>query len=198
MGTSALVRQFYFTGGTALTAFHLGHRDSEDLDFFSLREIHEVELKPFRDWCRRKQYQAEWSVHGPRFTALLSRQRSRLKVDFAYYPYPRIESGMTWQRLSIDGAKDIAVNKIQAIATRVESKDFIDLYYLAQRHPDWSLDGLRRLARLKFDVTMDPFTLGEKFMSVQSFKDFPRMHLPFSRQAFRSFFVEAARQIARR
>ena len=30
-----LNKQFYFTGGTALSAIYLHHRESEDLDFFS-------------------------------------------------------------------------------------------------------------------------------------------------------------------
>ena len=29
-------RQFFFTGGSALAAFYLVHRESQDLDFFSL------------------------------------------------------------------------------------------------------------------------------------------------------------------
>jgi predicted nucleotidyltransferase component of viral defense system len=32
---SPLCRRFYLTGGTALAAFYLHHRLSEDLDFFS-------------------------------------------------------------------------------------------------------------------------------------------------------------------
>lgn len=32
---SKLRKQFYFTGGTALSAIYLHHRESEDLDFFS-------------------------------------------------------------------------------------------------------------------------------------------------------------------
>jgi len=34
-----LARQFYLTGGTALAAFYLHHRYSEDLDFFSETEF---------------------------------------------------------------------------------------------------------------------------------------------------------------
>ena len=34
-----LKENFYLTGGTALAAFYLGHRYSEDLDFFSEKEF---------------------------------------------------------------------------------------------------------------------------------------------------------------
>ena len=35
LGESDLAEIFYLTGGTALSAFYLHHRESEDLDFFS-------------------------------------------------------------------------------------------------------------------------------------------------------------------
>jgi len=35
---------FYFTGGTALSEFYLQHRLSEDLDFFSEKEIDDLWL----------------------------------------------------------------------------------------------------------------------------------------------------------
>jgi predicted nucleotidyltransferase component of viral defense system len=34
----ALNKYFYLTGGTALAAFYLNHRKSEDLDFFKRRD----------------------------------------------------------------------------------------------------------------------------------------------------------------
>ncbi len=38
---------FYLTGGTALAAYYLHHRYSEDLDFFSFKEIGLLELDTF-------------------------------------------------------------------------------------------------------------------------------------------------------
>ena len=35
VGKESFFTNFYFTGGTALSAFYLQHRYSEDLDFFS-------------------------------------------------------------------------------------------------------------------------------------------------------------------
>jgi hypothetical protein len=36
---SPLKDAFYLTGGTALAAFHLGHRRSDDLDFFTEGDV---------------------------------------------------------------------------------------------------------------------------------------------------------------
>jgi len=38
------VKNFYLTGGTALSEYYLHHRISEDLDFFSEREIDKIWL----------------------------------------------------------------------------------------------------------------------------------------------------------
>lgn len=48
----SLRKQFYFTGGTALSAFYLHHRESEDLDFFSERDFVDLFflLKEFTFW----------------------------------------------------------------------------------------------------------------------------------------------------
>lgn len=43
--TSNLGKQFFLTGGTALAAFYLGHRQSKDLDFFTLKEFDSLELE---------------------------------------------------------------------------------------------------------------------------------------------------------
>lgn len=34
-----IFQNFYFTGGTALSAFHLQHRESEDLVFFQKADL---------------------------------------------------------------------------------------------------------------------------------------------------------------
>ena len=38
-GEQSLAKHFYLTGGTALAAYYLNHRLSEDLDFFSEQEF---------------------------------------------------------------------------------------------------------------------------------------------------------------
>ena len=42
-----LVKKFYLTGGTALAAFYLYHRYSEDIDFFSEEEVDLLPIDAF-------------------------------------------------------------------------------------------------------------------------------------------------------
>jgi len=178
--------------------FYLHHRDSEDLDFFSEQEVELSDLRPFLAWSRRQQCLVDWEVKGPRRMALIHRGREKLKVDFSYYPFPRVERGFCWNKLSVDSEKDIAVNKIQAMATRLESKDFIDFFVMMKRHSHWRVEELRRLTRIKFDVNLHPYALGEKFLQVDQLRDFPVMHEPFDPKEFRAFFLQAAADLAKK
>jgi predicted nucleotidyltransferase component of viral defense system len=54
VGESSIAKNFYLTGGTALTAFYLGHRYSEDLDFFSETEIDTLPLNVFLKEAKSK------------------------------------------------------------------------------------------------------------------------------------------------
>lgn len=42
---SPFSRSFFLTGGTALSAFYLFHRESQDLDFFSLKPFDTLLLR---------------------------------------------------------------------------------------------------------------------------------------------------------
>jgi predicted nucleotidyltransferase component of viral defense system len=42
-----LKKYFYLTGGTALSAYYLKHRYSEDLDFFSLKPVDTLSIEVF-------------------------------------------------------------------------------------------------------------------------------------------------------
>lgn len=43
--SAPFAKSFFFTGGTALAAFYLGHRESQDLDFFSLQAFDTLALR---------------------------------------------------------------------------------------------------------------------------------------------------------
>lgn len=50
--SSAIGKQFFLTGGTALSAFYLGHRESRDLDFFTLEKFDSWKLNRIIDQIR--------------------------------------------------------------------------------------------------------------------------------------------------
>src|SRR3989338_6458891 len=128
-----LCKRIYFTGGTPLAAFYLHHRLSEDIDLFSETEFSERSLGPFITKAQHKfgitnvAYDIFLGLHTFQLTFPNS---TILKVDFSYYPYPRIEKGTQYLNISVDSLLDVAVNKIHTIATSKKSRarDFIDIF----------------------------------------------------------------------
>ncbi|MDM8549078.1 nucleotidyl transferase AbiEii/AbiGii toxin family protein [Desulfobacterales bacterium HSG2] len=125
---SDLSEVFRLSGGTALSAFYLEHRLSDDLDFFSSEKIPYYMVKDFL-----KQLGFTDKIHFAKkydrniFTLKL-RDNSVLKTEFTYYPLKNIENTNRIGSLRIDSFKDIVVNKLCAIADRIDIKDYVDIY----------------------------------------------------------------------
>ncbi|MBM4402470.1 MAG: nucleotidyl transferase AbiEii/AbiGii toxin family protein [Candidatus Cloacimonetes bacterium] len=84
-----LTKRFYFTGGTALSAFYLRHRISEDLDFFSEQEFDTTYITLFFKNNKEKIGFQKIEPHRNenRFMYFLHFDKEQLKVDFSFYPY---------------------------------------------------------------------------------------------------------------
>jgi len=192
-----LRERFYFTGGTPLAAFYLYHRLSEDIDLFSEDEINISAVQAFIKKTQKLLHVSK--VEYTNFLGLHSFQlffstKRILKVDFNYYPFPRIENGMMYKNIIVDSIFDIAVNKVQTVATRVRARDFIDLYFI-MREKRYVFSELLKMARIKFDWYTDPIQLGSRLLQAQEVKDFPRMLKPIDHTEWQNFFVEEAKKL---
>lgn len=192
-----LVREFYLTGGTPLAAFYLHHRRSEDLDFFSEREVNIIYLRNFiGKWQKKLKLQA---VDYKNFLGLHTFQfyfspKNILKVDFNYYPFPRIEKGIKYKNISIDSWYDIAVNKVHTIAMKPRARDFIDIYFLI-KEKKLSFKKLLLDAKAKFDWHIDPLQLGAQLIKAKELKDFPVMLKRIGAKEWREFFIAEAKKL---
>ena len=196
-----LLKRYYWTGGTVLSEFYLHHRDSYDIDLFTgNEEIHLPSVSKFVSLVGRSLGAVKTSY--ARFLGLHSFQLSfprgeSLKVDFNYYPFPRINVGKKWNGLAIDSLQDIAVNKVHTIAMRPRERDYIDLYFILQNHEN-SLIAVKEmigLAKAKFDWHIEPHQLGENFSKVVTVKDIPKMLVPFDRKKMIDFFLDLAKSL---
>lgn len=120
---------WYLTGGTALSRFHLQHRYSDDLDFFSLETSSFTEVfREEREKIIRKWSQAEIQVDSRDFKRLLIKRESvSVKLDFVCDRTARIgrpEQRGVWK---IDTVRNIASNKIGAVLGRDEPRDAADI-----------------------------------------------------------------------
>lgn len=194
VATNSFFDEFYFTGGTALSAFYLNHRYSEDLDFFTEKEFNSEALFTLVDsWRKKCGFTFTSEFHQVVHIFMLTFQNGRvLKVDFGYYPYPRIEQSQIVNNIKTDSLVDIAVNKLLTITQRTTIKDFVDLYYLLQEFTIWDLiQGVR----VKFRVDLEPFILASDLLKVDDFDQLPRMIRPLKLEELKAFFRQKAREM---
>lgn len=189
-------RNFYFTGGTALSHYYLQHRYSEDLDFFSYEKFDNLVIL---DLMTRLGDKLGFKLES-RFNQVLYvfnltfSDGEKLKVDFGRYPYKLIEdSGITDAGVKIDSLRDIATNKLLTISQRTDVKDFIDLYFLMQSK--YSVWDLIYGVEAKFKMEQDTIILGEYFLKVEDFSFLPKMIKPLSLPVLKSFFRERAKKL---
>lgn len=180
-------KQFFLTGGTALSVFYLHHRVSDDLDFFTTEDVNMADLSL---WLK-----AEWKEGYSliRSTpAYLSALMDGVRVDFVLdhlsdkdgRPQVLVEQNP----LSVDTVQNIAANKLCTLVSRTEPKDIIDFFFLMTEVPDLSFEALFTSARKREALLDDPptaaYQLEENF---QFFKEHPqlrpRLLKPFDIQA---------------
>ena len=189
-----LCKKFYLTGGTPLSAFYLYHRISEDIDLFCEEEINLLPIRAFLGKVHRKlklkkiDYRNFLGLHS--FELYFS-EKEKLKVDFNYYPFPRIGKGIKYKNISVDSIYDIAVNKVHTIVMKPRARDFIDIYFII-KEKKYSFDDLIMKAKAKFDWHIDPIQLGIAFTQAAELKDYPRMIKKIDHREWKQFFIDYA------
>lgn len=142
---------FRFTGGTALSAFYLEHRLSEDLDFFSSENVPLTVIEKFLKSINVVKDIAFSKLFDRNIFNLNLKDGGYLKVEFTYYPLKNIEKYKIIENLRIDSFLDIIVNKLCAIADRSDAKDYVDVYF-AIVNRGLSLKELLNLAERKCGI----------------------------------------------
>lgn len=190
-----LKNNFYLTGGTALAAFYLNHRYSEDLDFFSENEFDVSELNAFFKGLKKQLgiLKIDFQQSLNRNIFFLHFGNEVLRIEFTYFPFPRIERGRREYGIEIDSVLDIAVNKLFTIYQRSKARDYIDLYYLCTEK-GFSITELIAMAKAKFDFHIDPLQLGTQFNKAKEVKDYPKMIKEIQHEAWKNFFIDEAKK----
>jgi len=193
-----ITSRFYLTGGTALSEFYLQHRLSYDIDLFIEKEevdqtLIEAFLKKISTELRVKEIKRSQFM-GLFSYILVYEDGEELKVDFNYYPFPRIEKGIKLNNLVIDSVYDIAVNKLQTIFTNPRNRDYLDLYLIMQKY-NYSLDKLILSAKAKFDWHIDRVTLASQFIKVTDTDESSMMLVTFDKKGMDRFFLKLAKSL---
>lgn len=187
--SSPAVGDFYLAGGTAL-ALHLGHRYSEDFDFFTAQPFNIGSL--LSELKRLGNCQEVKQSSGTLFIRFES-----VRCSFISYKYPLLETPVSssWG-FGIVSVREIGAMKIMAIGGRGRRRDFVDLYFIARQ---FSLEQAWRDFETKYAGTgYEPY----HFMSALTYfhdaelDNMPEMITPVKWNDVKAFFETEIRTIA--
>ena len=121
-------------GGTALAAYYLGHRESQDLDLFGDRGLHAAEFgAALVGVLESAGVDVEVAAGGEGFAELAA---AGVRVHIARALPFRLEAPLpTDEGLPVASFRDLAAGKLHAVCDRFEPRDFIDLHAIVTR-PD--------------------------------------------------------------
>lgn len=125
LGKQDFIKRAYLAGGSAL-ALQLGHRRSIDFDFFTDQEFELKEVK--ETLCAVGSYKAQQET-----PKTIVGEFNRIKFSLFYYPYKLISRTIQFKGVNLASKSDIAAMKLVAITDRGTKKDYIDLYFLANK-----------------------------------------------------------------
>jgi len=192
-----LTDEFYFTGGTALSELYLQHRESDDLDFFSLKSFDPQSIfSRLTQWSDEFNYKILYEFIDPTHIYFLTfGDGFRLKIDFAPYPYNQLDEPKLFiNKMKADSLRDIAANKMIVLSQRREIKDFVDLYFILLENNFWSI---REDAEKKFKVEIDPYLFAGDCMNILDFTYLPKMIKPLNLDKLKEFYKNLARNLGK-
>lgn len=195
--TSNLAKEFYFTGGTALSHYYLQHRLSEDLDFFRAEEFEvqgvHIALKSLKQLIGHNKIDFQVSMNRNLFF-LHFPDDTVLKLEFTYYPFTQIEQTKKIDGLLVDSAIDIAINKLFTIVQTPRGRDYYDLYYLIKKY-GYTIPKLRMLAKQKFDWHIDSLMLASQLDKASGFLDDPILINNGDKEKIFAYFETEAKEL---
>jgi len=182
-------QSFYLTGGTALAAWYLFHRYSDDLDLFT--NDHSLELV----WptLQRILPALGFAVESrtPQFIRL--RHPEGLRVDVVHDVPFRVGVPVRQGAWLVDTLENITLNKVAAIQGRLDVKDYVDLYLLLKDDPQRILTWLSQATQK--DASIEPFLWSRLIGDVETFRVLPRMIVPLQLSELVAFYRTLRRLI---
>jgi len=177
-----VARSFYLTGGTALAAFYLFHRYSDDLDLFTHDQPFEVVWPTVQQLLPRLELTVE--SRTPQFIRL--RHPEGLRVDVVHDVPFRVGVPVRHGQWLVDTLDNITLNKVSAIQGRLDVKDYVDLYFLLKDDPPRILSWLRQATQK--DASIEPFLWSRLIGEVETFRVLPRMIVPLRLEELVAFY----------
>jgi hypothetical protein len=126
--------RFFLTGGAALAGFHLGHRQTQDLDLFTTEDQLEEGVAALAATARGIGASIEALQTAPDFRRyLLRRGEETLIVDLVRDLVPQLyREKQVIGGIRVDPPEEILANKLCTLLSRSEIRDLVDVRALEQ------------------------------------------------------------------
>lgn len=198
LAKTPIKENFFLTGGTALSAFYLKHRLSEDLDFFSEIERAVMFVLPvLRKVCQNLSLTLKVSREFETFLEVfvLSNQET-IRCDFAQDAPYRLKPKEYNEKLGIyvDNCIDMACNKLSALFDRSEAKDFVDIYFLDKEFMPF-FEILKESK--KKHIGLDEYWLAVSLQKIEDIVKLPVMLKPLEIEELKDFYREKTKELMR-
>jgi hypothetical protein len=193
VGLSPLKDIFYLSGETALAEYYLGHRYSEDLDFFSSLENH---LPDHAEILKAigNSISADTEIQrsfGHFSKAVFKKGNDAVITDWVCDTPFRLGEKILDPDFGIyyDDLIDIGANKISALFDRADIKDFVDIYFLEE--DGYTFDILYANAQKKH-IGLDNLWMTYALTQINSKEKLPRMIKNVTIEELREHFMKIA------
>jgi len=150
--------RFFLSGGAALVGFYFGHRETHDLDLFTLENEIENGFRLVNETAKELNASVESIQTSPDFRRLLIRRDTEaIVVDLVReYVFQISPEKPTINGIRIDSPEEILANKLCALLSRSEIRDLVDVRELEKA--GFNLENALSVARQK-DTGLTPAQL---------------------------------------
>jgi predicted nucleotidyltransferase component of viral defense system len=121
-------QRFFLTGGAALAGFHLGHRETDDLDFFSPADVLDQGTQALDAVAALVGATLQRDTDAPAFKRFVLRRGSEsVKIDLVHDIHQLLPKLVVDGFVRIDPPEEIMANKLCTLLSRSEIRDLVDL-----------------------------------------------------------------------
>lgn len=178
----------YLSGGTALS-LQLGHRESEDLNFFAEQPF---EPKQIEQQLLHYGVLSETELLPDTINTYLN----GVKLQFLLYPYRLIEPVVSLENVNLSSIIDIACTKLQTISMRGSKKDLVDLYFLLKLYDLETLFAFTKKKYIENDYNEAHILKSLVYFEDAENQPIPRMHQDVSWDEVKRAMIKAVKSVS--
>lgn len=162
-------KHFYLAGGTGL-ALQIGHRKSDDFDFFTHKDFSEINVHKIINENFRSNVINYLQVEKDTLTVLMN---DKIKISFFSLSYQNYLPLIETKYFNLADEREIGVMKLISLL-RAAYRDYVDLYFILKKY---SLEQIISLAQKKHpEIDIEIY-----LKSLVSFDDIEIMPLKFTK-----------------